>query len=316
MLSSRYLHLHQALGLGPMWLKRGAKILPAATPNPPADGLPANAAPAPERPSENERSGFGRGQNERGNEHGASAHSQNGHGGFSDGLNQAAQANAAPPVPNPPTQTAPRGQARHSSAAENARAATMAAVGSSIGGYYKSRERDALRHTPPPKTPAPPAEADTPLSAAEHKAALAGRVAPARVLAVSICPAPEDLAAGHVFSGEDGALLGKMFAAAGLAENEVRRTSWLHSVEFTPAAARLEAAAARMQAERELCGAQAVVLLGRFAREPQYAAAIERAFAGIPLFTLPHPARILRLPKLKTEAWEELKRLRDMLQTV
>ena len=144
----------------------------------------------------------------------------------------------------------------------------MAAVGSSIGGYYKSRERDALRHTPPPKTPAPPAEADTPLSAAEHKAALAGRVAPARVLAVSICPAPEDLAAGHVFSGEDGALLGKMFAAAGLAENEVRRTSWLHSVEFTPAAARLEAAAARMQAERELCGAQAVVLLGRFAREP------------------------------------------------
>lgn len=311
MLSSRYLHLHQALGLGPMWLKRGAKILPAATPNPPADGLPANAAPDPERPSENERSGFGRDPNERGNEHGASAHSQNGHGGFSDGLNQAAQANAAPPA-----QTAPRGQARHSSAAENARAATMAAVGSSIGGYYKSRERDALRHTPPPKTPAPPAEADTPLSAAEHKAALAGRVAPARVLAVSICPAPEDLAAGHVFSGEDGALLGKMFAAAGLAENEVRRTSWLHSVEFTPAAARLEAAAARMQAERELCGAQAVVLLGRFAQEPQYAAAIERAFAGIPLFTLPHPARILRLPKLKTEAWEELKRLRDMLQAV
>ena len=311
MLSSRYLHLHQALGLGPMWLKRGAKILPAATPN-----LPANAAPAPERPSENGRSGFGRGQNEHGNEHGASAHSQNGHGGFSDGLNQAAQANAAPPVPNPPAQTAPRGQARHSSAAENARAATMAAVGSSIGGYYKSRERDALRHTPPPKTPAPPAEADTPLSAAEHKAALVGRVAPARVLAVSICPAPEDLAAGHVFSGEDGALLGKMFAAAGLAENEVRRTSWLHSVEFTPAAARLETAAARMQAERELCGAQAVVLLGRFAREPQYAAAIERAFAGTPLFTLPHPARILRLPKLKTEAWEELKRLRDMLQAV
>ena len=309
MLSSRYLHLHQALGLGPMWLKRGAKILPAATPNPPADGLPANAAPDPERPSENERSGFGRGQNERGNEHGASAHSQNGHGGFSDGLNQAAQANAAPPA-----QTAPRGQARHSSAAENARAATMAAVGSSIGGYYKSRERDALRHTPPPKTPVPPAEADTPLSAAEHKAALAGRIVPARVLAVSICPAPEDLAAGHVFSGEDGALLGKMFAAVGLAENEVRRTSWLHSVEFTPAAARLEAAAARMQAERELCGAQAVVLLGRFAQEPQYADAIERAFAGIPLFTLPPPTRLRRRPKLKNRAGGELKPRRDMLQ--
>ncbi|OSI14213.1 hypothetical protein BWD09_11015, partial [Neisseria dentiae] len=31
MLSSRYLHLHEALGLGPMWLNRGAKVLPAET---------------------------------------------------------------------------------------------------------------------------------------------------------------------------------------------------------------------------------------------------------------------------------------------
>ena len=30
MLSSRYLHLHQALGLGPMWLNRNAKVIPPA----------------------------------------------------------------------------------------------------------------------------------------------------------------------------------------------------------------------------------------------------------------------------------------------
>ena len=30
MLSSRYLHLHEALGLGPMWLNRNAKIIHAA----------------------------------------------------------------------------------------------------------------------------------------------------------------------------------------------------------------------------------------------------------------------------------------------
>jgi len=30
MLSSRYLHLHQALGLGPMWLNRHAKVIPPA----------------------------------------------------------------------------------------------------------------------------------------------------------------------------------------------------------------------------------------------------------------------------------------------
>ena len=28
MLSSRYLHLHEALGLGPMWLQQGAQVLP------------------------------------------------------------------------------------------------------------------------------------------------------------------------------------------------------------------------------------------------------------------------------------------------
>ena len=33
MLESRYLHLHEALGLGPMWLKQGARLLP-----PPAEG--------------------------------------------------------------------------------------------------------------------------------------------------------------------------------------------------------------------------------------------------------------------------------------
>ena len=30
MLSSRYLHLHEALGLGPMWLNQNAKIIHAA----------------------------------------------------------------------------------------------------------------------------------------------------------------------------------------------------------------------------------------------------------------------------------------------
>lgn len=40
MLSSRYLHLHEALGLGPMWLNRNAKIIHAAP----------QAAAAPVRP--------------------------------------------------------------------------------------------------------------------------------------------------------------------------------------------------------------------------------------------------------------------------
>ena len=50
MLSSRYLHLHEALGLGPMWLKQGAKVLSAA----PAAAAPkaaAQSAPAAEAPA-------------------------------------------------------------------------------------------------------------------------------------------------------------------------------------------------------------------------------------------------------------------------
>ena len=55
MLSARYLHLHEALGLGPMWLKRGAVVLPSAT----LPGSPTQIRPQkqtvlsiPQRPSE------------------------------------------------------------------------------------------------------------------------------------------------------------------------------------------------------------------------------------------------------------------------
>ena len=47
MLSSRYLHLHEALGLGPMWFKRGAKVLPAAEPAPAAMPAPPAALMVP-----------------------------------------------------------------------------------------------------------------------------------------------------------------------------------------------------------------------------------------------------------------------------
>lgn len=46
MLSSRYLHLHEALGLGPMWLQQGAQVLPPPNDNPPADNHPPAAVAA------------------------------------------------------------------------------------------------------------------------------------------------------------------------------------------------------------------------------------------------------------------------------
>ena len=105
-----------------------------------------------------------------------------------------------------------------------------------------------------------------------------------------------------------------MFAAIGLADADVRRTSWLQNSEFSPSAAQIEAAATRVQAERELCGASAVLLLGRF-DHPAHAAALPQVFADIPVFAAPHPARLLRQPELKAAAWQELKRLRQFLHS-
>lgn len=55
MLSARYLHLHEALGFGPMWLKRGAVVLPSATlPESPTQIRPQKQTvlSIPQRPSE------------------------------------------------------------------------------------------------------------------------------------------------------------------------------------------------------------------------------------------------------------------------
>lgn len=53
MLSARYLHLHEALGLGPMWLKQTAAVLqPKNTPATPAQARPQTVRAEPIRPSQ------------------------------------------------------------------------------------------------------------------------------------------------------------------------------------------------------------------------------------------------------------------------
>lgn len=53
MLSARYLHLHEALGLGPMWLKQTAAVLPPKnTPATPTQARPKTVRTAPIRPSQ------------------------------------------------------------------------------------------------------------------------------------------------------------------------------------------------------------------------------------------------------------------------
>ncbi|MDO4227031.1 uracil-DNA glycosylase family protein [Neisseria sp.] len=253
MLSSRYLHLHEALGLGPMWLNRGAKVLPAGT----------------------------------------------------------AAAHAPQPAPQTPPQTAARTQA-----AATARLAAMAAV------QPAAKVSDGLTVHNRPSEKIPPAPAERPSENGNTDArtaadpALLAAIQPAAVMVVSICPAPEDSATGKLFSGSAGVLLDNMLAAIGLQAADAHKTSWVKtSAAFTPEPPPEQVAAAlpQMQAELAASQAQAVLFLGQVFTQPHYAETIAQLCGGTPAFTVPHPARLLRQPQLKKQAWEELKKLRNVL---
>ncbi len=258
MLSSRYLHLHEALGLGPMWLNRGAKVLPAET----------AAAPAPQ----------------------------------------------AAPQPPPQTAAAPQPAAR-TPAAATARLAAMAAVRPDA----KVSDGLTVHNRPSEKIPPTPAERPSENGNAARTVAdpaVLAAIQPAAVMVVSICPAPEDSATGKLFSGSAGVLLDNMLAAIGLQAADAHKTSWVKAAAaFTPEPPPEQVAAAlpQMQAELAASQAQAVLFLGQVFAQPHYAETIAQLCGGTPAFTVPHPARLLRQPQLKKQAWEELKKLRNAL---
>lgn len=258
MLSSRYLHLHEALGLGPMWLKQGAKILPPA----------AAATPEP------------------------------------------AEASYA----QPPAQTA-EPQPASVKAVSHARLDAIAAVGK---GRQISDGTSAPSHRPSEKTQpdAPePSAAEQTLSAAIPNLApvITAEIRPVRMMVVSICPALEDSAAGHLFSGDAGILLDNMLAAAGLKPADAHKTVWVKTAAvFTPEPSPEQIAGGLPQLQAELAASQAraVLFLGQIFAQPHHIESIRRLCADTPYFIIPHPARLLRQPHLKRQAWEELKQLR------
>lgn len=247
MLSSRYLHLHQALGLGPMWLKRSAKVLPSEAPSAP-DGI------------------------------------------------QTADPNArhvtAPDTPSVPP---------HDAGA--ARAAALAAV-----------QRSRAPQMPERNISPPPAAVQT---AVQTEAVLPEPAAAAvRLMVLSICPTPDDLRHGRLFSGEDGILLDNMLAAIGLSREDICLSVWLPHTTFRPDPPLQELAAALPKLHALLAAGQpaAVLLLGKIFEQPQTAPLIEQLCGGLPVFTLPHPARLLRRPQLKAQAWQTLKQLIPLLE--
>lgn len=271
MLSSRYLYLHEALDLGPMWLQQDASVRTEET------------------------------DNARHAETGMTQH----------------YAEPVPPIHPAAVQTASEQTFRNTAedsqsetspnnsprktAITPAHAAVMAAVGSRSALNKISEAADGSRsqtHKPSANPPSVPR--------------LHSPVKPARLLAVSICPSPEDMAAGRLFCGADGILLDNMLSAAGIMPSASCRQSWLEYTAFQPSVGEMQAEIPRLREAVRQSGAQSVLLLGQFFPQTELQPLLQQAFDPLPLFAVPHPARLRRQPQLKAQAWAELKKLRAL----
>lgn len=322
MLSSRYLHLHEALGLGPMWLKRGAHVRPAGTAaptptspvavsNPPAAPAPQPAVlpPAASIPA-------------------ASAHT--------------AQAPvSAPDTPLPPQQQ-PANQAARTSSTDAAPCRRTSPQGAALLNDLEQRTDGHAESVPEPpaetalqaaqrlwaaRTPATfPDLAQLRQQAAgctacklhdERKQALAGNGAlPAQVLVLSLNPALHDDDTRQLFSGSHGRLLDNMLAAIGLDAASVFRTAWLRCtprISLKPSPAEQVACAAFLEQEWAWAQPKAVLLLGDGFRDEVQQWLVKQIIGPTPCFILPHPAMLLRQPLLKAQAWPVLQALRSTL---
>ena len=339
MLSSRYPRLHEALGLGPMWLKRSARI--AENTRPESQRLPENgqtelrSAPAAEqrlpenRQSEPRPSGHnalqpnpphsaatqaGLPENEQ------SRLRQNEAGGLQQHPNRTPAPNQAAARPAPP----PQGH----------RADVLAAIAApqpfQPAPAQVENERDPRaavqrRWAALPSTAfASPEELQRQAAAcaacslhSQRKQALSGYGAmPARLMVISLNTAPSDDEAGQLISGRHGRLLDNMLAAIGLAPEQVFRTAWLRctprvALKTTPE--EQVRCAAFIRQEFAWAQPQAVLLLGNSFYDPARRWLLEQLIGPTPAVTVPHPAILLRQPELKVQAWLTLKQLKAVL---
>ncbi len=284
MLDARYVHLHEALGLGPMWLPVAARIRQPEKPAADAGG----SSDAPERPSSLKTAAH-KVQAADPALPAAATHHTDG-AGFAE----------TPPAPRPAPARAPQATA----APGSPRLAALQRVGSTT-----------LEPAPAAAVQESPAAAPT----VEHYLErLAGRVPAARLMVLSVCPSPADVAARRLFSGAEGELLDKMLAAIRLSREDSYLSCWLKGLpDFRPQPAKedVAAATARVDAEFRLSGARALLLMGRFFERDDVRDHLQRIAPDVPHFYIDHPQQMLHKPQLKRKAWEELQKLQAALET-
>lgn len=241
MLNTRYIHLHEALGLGPMWLHNNARVLSPIVPS---------------HPTETEHKS-------------------------TDNL----------------TLTTPK-----KPSASSARLAVLQKITAAAEPENRANE-DKIAE----ETAAQPSDLTSPVS---------GSLKPVRVMVLSVCASPNDVAAGQLFSGEDGVLLGKMFAAIQLAPENVHLTTWLKDLpDFNPKPeiAAVQAALPRVQAEYQACGEPVLLLLGDFFQRPDVMEQVRQLGDDVRHFHIAHPMRIASNSTLKRPAWATLQALQREL---
>lgn len=256
MLSSRYVHLHEALGLGAMWLKQGARVL------------------VNDEPREQETI-----------------------------VAPTINIQAVPEIVSNSVLRQARSKPQEKMTA--ARLSALQRVGSKT-----LQQHDEMREA------VPLSPQKVVLSKQDWLAQLSGSIKPVRVMVLSVCASPADVAAGQLFSGEEGVLLRKMLAAINLSADDVLLNTWLKDLpDFNPKPAPEVVADAlpRVQAEYELSGEPVLLLLGDFFQRPEMQAYLAQLGDKVRHFSIAHPARLINHPQLKRPAWEALQALQAVL---
>lgn len=145
---------------------------------------------------------------------------------------------------------------------------------------------------------------------------LMGSIPQVKVMAMSVCASPRDITTGQLFSGEDGQLLQKMFAAIQLSMKDVYLTTWLKDLpDFNPIPPEetVQAAFTRVQAEYLLAGKPLLLLLGDFFQRADVQHCINLLDSSIQYFMIPHPMKLIRYPELKRATWDTLQVLQRNL---
>lgn len=270
-----YLHLHEALGLGPMWLQQGAQVLPPPNDNPPADNHPPAAVAATPTTAA------------------TSAHNS-----------QSAQARQA-------VMAAVGGETKTPAAAPATNAKTAPPTTAPV--VAAPIPIDTLNAATLPDALAQCQRCD--LHRQRRQPLPGHGSLQAKLLVVSPNPAPEDDMAAQLLSGEAGVLLHNMLAAIHIDPATVYFTSQVKctpnaTLQVNPT----ETAACTPFLQQQIAWLQpqAVLLLGQ-SFQHMAAEALAELLQQRPYVIVPHPARLLRQHQLKAEAWQALQKLVPLL---